>query len=724
MQQRASFVHEYLHDFGNFAFPRPCPRIARFVGPSPKPRCRHCQTTVVLRFAHKSRYHAAMLMPRPQFTLTSPLGEDLRFHAMTHVDELSKLGSTQLTLLSPRADLAPEDLLGQALTVTARLRDGQRFFHGHVTRFGLVGHEGRHFKYEARLCPWPWFLTRTSDCRIFQDQSVPAIVKTVFQDHVGADFEFRLSRPYRSRTYCVQYRETDFAFVARLLADEGIYWHVRHAQGRHTLVLQDIHSTHGPAAGCEALPYIADPKAAPPDTECISAWDFSRGVRPGRFELASYDFERPRADLRADRSELRDHDLAGHERFDFQGDYTQADDGRDLVEIRLEEEQARHERLSGCSNAHGLAVGHLFGLQRHPRADQNRQYLCVSTTIKVEPEGAEATHQAGKGPGGFSCKFTALPANRQFRPPFGGKPSMRGPQSAVVTGPRGEEIHTDKYGRVKVQFHWDRHGRKDEKSSCWIRVSHPWAGKGWGAVSIPRIGQEVIVDFLEGDPDQPIITGRVYNAEAMPPFALPGQAVVSGLKSKTHKGQGFNEMSMNDTAGQEKITVHAQYDMGTTVLHDQTLEVKNNRTDHIVVNDTLTVDANRSVHVKGKLAETVDTGQETTITAGYTETISGGATSTIHGGLTSTVNQQWDHTVNGPFTETVTGPIKQTGQATLDMHAQGAGTYTSDTSLKFAVGGSTIEITKDAITLTLGPSVVKLDPAGVAVNGVKIALNG
>ncbi|HET7868563.1 MAG TPA: type VI secretion system tip protein VgrG, partial [Burkholderiaceae bacterium] len=181
-------------------------------------------------------------MPRPQFTLTSPLDEDLRFHAMEHSAELSKLGSTLLTLLSPRADLAPEDLLGQALTVTARLREGQRFFHGYVTRFGLVGQEGRYFKYQARLCPWPWFLTRTSDCRIFQDQSVPDIVKTVFQDHAVADFEFRLTRPYRSRTYCVQYRETDLEFVARLLGDEGIYWHVEHAEGRHTLVLQDLQS--------------------------------------------------------------------------------------------------------------------------------------------------------------------------------------------------------------------------------------------------------------------------------------------------------------------------------------------------------------------------------------------------------------------------------------------------------------------------------------------------
>ena len=563
-----------------------------------------------------------MLMPRPQFTLTSPLGEDLRFHAMKHADELSTLGSTLLTLLSPRADLAPEDLLGQAASVTARLREGQRFFHGYITRFGLVGQEGRHFKYQARLCPWPWFLTRTSDCRIFQDQSVPDIVKTVFEAHAVADFEFHLTRPYRSRTYCVQYRETDYDFVARLLADEGIYWHVHHAEGQHTLMLQDAHSAHGPASGCEALPYIADAQAVLPDTECISAWDFSRGIRPGRFELTSYDFERPRVDLRADREEVRSHELADHERFDFQGDYTQADDGRDAVAIRLEEEQARHERLSGRSNAHGLAVGQLFGLQRHPRADQNRQYLCVSTTLQVEPEGAEA----GQGPGCFSCEFTALPARRQFRPPFGrGKPVMRGPQTAVVTGPAGQEIHTDKYGRVKVQFAWDRYGRKNEHTSCWMRVASPWAGAGFGFMQVPRIGQEVIVDFLEGDPDQPIITGRVYNGNHMPPWELPANATQSGVLTRSSQGGAYghaNALRFEDKKGEEQLWIHAE--------KNQDIEVENDETHWVGRDRGKTIDRDETVQVKRDRTETVDRHETITVHGARTETVDQDETITIH----------------------------------------------------------------------------------------------
>jgi len=305
----------------------------------------------------------------------------------------------------------------------------------------------------------------------------------------------------------------------------------------------------------------------------------------------------------------------------------------------------------------------------------------------------------------------------QFRPHrLTARPFVQGPQTAVVVGPAGDEIFTDQYGRVKVQFHWDRRGQRDEQSSCWVRVSHPWAGKGWGSVATPRIGQEVIVDFLEGDPDQPIITGRVYNADQQPPFGFPAGAVLSGIKSRTHKGAGYNELSMDDTAGKEKITIHGQYDMNTTVEHDQTDEIKNNRTSHIVVNDTLNVDADRTVHVKGKLAETVDTGQELTVTAGYKETISGGATRTIDGDHTETVT--------GKREMTVTGPIDQSATATIDIHATGEGTYSSNAKLTLSVAGSVIEIAPAGITISMGASTIKVDAAGVAVSGPKISLNG
>ena len=569
-------------------------------------------------------------MPHP-ISLTSPLpAADLRFESMNVSSGLSILGEMQLGLLSERADLKPEDLLGKPVTVTVEMRDEtKRHFHGYVTRFGLGRHRGRYHGYRAVVRPWLWFLTRTSDCRIFQEESVPDIVKKVFEDHGIANFEFKLFRSYRKWTYCVQYRESDFNFIARLLEHEGIYWHFEHTDSAHKLVLVDSQSAHDAVPGYESLPYFAhDGGSPPPDLDVVSNWIFEREVRTGKVMTTSYDFERPSTSLDADRALVRSHDMADYEVFDFQGDYIQADDGKHWAENRIDEHQARYELLRGATNAQGLVCGHLLKLERHPREDQNAEYLITGQTIRAH----QGTGEADSGDHSYTCDFSAIPSAQQFRPPRRtAKPFMQGPQTAVVVGPGGEEIHTDKYGRVKVQFHWDRYGKKDEKSSCWIRVSTPWSGKSWGGVSIPRIGQEVIVDFLEGDPDQPVVTGRLYNAEQMPPFPLPEGAVISGMKTKTHKGKGFNELSMDDTAGKEKMTLHAQYDMNTTVLHDQTNTVKNNRTQSITVDDKLTVDANRTVHVKGKLEETIDTGQKTTIASGYKQIVTGGAERGHHG---------------------------------------------------------------------------------------------
>jgi type VI secretion system secreted protein VgrG len=536
-----------------------------------------------------------MLKPRPQFTFLSPWAEDLGLQAMDHRAGLSELGRTDLELLSPHADLAPEDLLGRTVTASLRLREGQRCFHGHVTRFGLAGRQGRHFLYKARLRPWLWFLTRTSDCRIFQDQSVPEIVKTVFADHAGAAFEFCLSRAYRRRTYCVQYRESDYSFVARLLEDEGIYWTLRHEEDRHVLVLQDHLGAHTPAPGCEALPYIEEAAYAAPDTEYITGWDFSRRIRPGRTTLTSYDFRKPGARLAAQARQVREHDLSDYEQFDFQGDYTDTDDGRDQAGVRIEEQQARHERLQARSNAHGLTEGGLFGLRRHPRDDQNTQYLCLTTRIRARSDGAEAGQSAGT----YECRFSAIPANCQFRPARRTeRPVVKGPQTAVVVGPAGAEIHTDEYGRCRVQFHWDRYGRHDERSSCWMRVSQPWAGNGWGAMAIPRIGQEVIVDFLEGDPDQPVITGRLYNAGQMPPYPLPAGAHMTGLRSRsTPGGNGLCELVIHDRAGQELVSIRSQKDMQTTVLNNQATVVQGPRQTIAVTTGMQATTVNKAIEV-------------------------------------------------------------------------------------------------------------------------------
>lgn len=599
----------------------------------------------------------------PPITLTSPLpANDLMFESMNHSAGLSMLGETQLGLLSEKSDLNALDLLGQSVTVNVNLRDeGKRHFNGIVSRFGSGTQRGRYFAYQATLRPWLWFLTRTTDCRIFQDMTVPDIVKKVFDDHPVANFEFRLFRSYRPWVYCVQYRESDYNFVARLLEHEGIYWYQEHSENEHKLLLVDSQSAHDPAPGCETLPYYANADQVPPDTDYVSNWYYEQAVKTGKVALTSYDFERPSTQLKVESQKSRSYKLSDHEVFDFQGDYVKKPDGEQWAEDRLDEVQTEFDTGGGASNAQGVGVGHLLSLTRHPREDQNRKYLVTALTVRAKLEA----YEAGSSAGNYQCEFAAIPSDQQYRPPRRTpKPFVQGPQTAVVTGPSGEEIFTDKHGRVKVQFHWDRYGTKDEKSSCWIRVSQPWAGKGWGGVSIPRIGQEVVIDFLEGDPDQPLVTGRVYNAEAMPPYGLPAAAVISGMKTQTHKGQGFNEMSMDDTAGKEKITIHGQYDMGTTVLHDQTSTVNNNRTDKVGVDDSETIGSNQTLSVGANQSISVGADRSKSVTGNETTTVNGHRSETVNAGEDVTVNGARSHTVNGTQTTTI---------SIAEAHTVGAG---------------------------------------------------
>jgi type VI secretion system secreted protein VgrG len=617
-------------------------------------------------------------MPVP-ITLKSALpAKDLMFESMTMSSGLSMLGEMELGLVSEKPDLKAEDLLGKPVTVTLQLREGaKRHFHGYVTRFGIGLHRGRYFGYQASVRPWLWFLTRTADCRIFQDLSVPDIVKKVFEDHGNANFEFKLFRSYRKWVYCVQYRESDYNFIARLLEHEGIYWYLHHADGQSKVVMVDSQSAHDPAKGYETLPYYEEGGNVSPDLEYVSSWSFASEVEADKVELTSYDFERPSTMLKANSKKPYEYKFETLEMFDYQGEYVQLGDGTQLAEDRLDERRTQHQLAHGASNAHGIEVGSLLTLTRHPRKDQNAKYLITGLSVHAQVNA----YESGGAAGGIQCSFTAIPSAQQFRPPrVTPKPFVQGPQTAVVVGPSGEEIFTDKYGRVKVQFHWDRLGKKDEKSSCWIRVSQPWAGKGWGAVSIPRIGQEVVVDFLEGDPDQPIVTGRVYNAEQTPPFPLPAGAVVSGIKSKSHKAGGYNEMSMDDTPGKEKFTIHGQYDMASTVEHDQTTTVHNNRTDKVDVDDaetignnqtqtvgvnqTIKVGADRKKNVGG--SETVGIAVNRSETVGGTETIviTGHRGETVNGGETVTVTGTRSHTVKGLQTTTVT---------LAEVHSVGAG---------------------------------------------------
>ena len=607
-------------------------------------------------------------------TVTTPLpAADLFFESMSLSSGLSALGEMQLSLLSEKSDIAASDLLGKQITVTVQTRDGgTRHFNGYVTRFGLGAHQGRYHAYRATVRPWLWFLTRTQDCRIFQALSVPEIVKKVFADHGIADFEAKLFRSYPPRTYCVQYRESDFNFVARLLEQEGIYWYFQHSDGAHKLVLVDSATAHNDAPGYEQVSYVENSPTAP-DKEYISNWVSTESVKSGKTVLTSYDFERPSTSLEVATVRDRPHDLSDLEVFDFHGDYLQKADGDQYADNRMDELQTRYLRAGGSSNALGLAVGCTVTLDGHPRDDQNIRHLVTAMDVQ-----AHVANFASGGGTTFTCDLQAIPAAQQFRPARRTpRPFVQGPQTAVVVGPAGEELYTDKYGRVKVQFHWDRYGRKDEKSSCWVRVSQPWAGKNFGFMHVPRIGQEVVVDFLEGDPDQPLITGRVYNAEQMPPWDLPANATQSGILTRSSKGGAYdnaNAIRFEDKKGAEQLWIHAEknqdievendethsvgHDRTKTVGHDETTTVQHDRTETVVNHETITIGVNRTESVGNH--ETISIGVNRTETVGANETITVGANRTEVVGANETITIAGNRTISVAQNETATVALQRT----------------------------------------------------------------
>ena len=611
--------------------------------------------------------------------IVTPLGEDLLFHRMRANEEMSRLGEYEIDLLSKKSDIDLDQILAKNVTVKLELPDQKtRYFNGFVTRFLQVGMHGKYHLYHATVRPWLWFLTRTINCRIFQEMSVPDIVKKIFEPYPMADFKFDLSETYVKRTYCVQYRETDFNFISRLMEDEGIYYFFKHVDGRHTLNAVDSGSSHSPFPGYAELPYIALGRSTRLEKEFVDDWNLKREVQPGHWTLDDFDFERPSVDLTVDTKKKRNHEHATFEVYDYPGEYFKNDLGDHYVRTRMDEWQYQFELVSGGANARGITVGSLFKLTGHPRKDQNVDHLVLSSEYELEYHQYEALDATETK---CHCRFTGLDTKQQFRPQRTSyKTFVQGPQTAIVVGPSGDEIYTDKYGRVKVQFHWDREGKEDENSSCWIRVAHPWAGKNWGMVAIPRMGQEVVVDFLEGDPDRPLITGRVYNAEQMPPWDLPANATQTGILSRSSKGGGYgnaNAIRFEDKKGSEQVWLHAEknqdievendethwvgHDRKKTIDHDETTLVKHDRTETVDNNETITVhgmrtetvDKNETITIHQNRTETVDLNEKIAIgvnrteNVGANETITIGANRTISVGAseTATVALQRTHAV-------------------------------------------------------------------------------
>lgn len=569
-------------------------------------------------------------------TIESPLGRDTLLLARFDLeDALSRPFHADLEVLSPRDDIAADEIVGKKVDFTLRQQDDSlRYFNGHVRRLVRGEPASRDLRrYRLEVVPWLWFLTQTSDCRIFQEKSLPDIIEEVFADCGFNDYRLSLSGSHPPHEYCVQYRETDFAFVSRLMEEEGIFYYWEHDQGRHTMVLADDGRSY---QACEESRLEFSAGDFTPNH--VSSWSRGFAFHSGKWAQTDYNFEDPGRDLSTSAPTLvKLSPNTQYELFDYPGLYGNKGDGDSITRIRMEELEAGHETMEADSGARTLFAGGKSALARHVAISEESVSFVITA---ITHTGVNDTYVDGAGGmTHYANRFTAIPDSFTFRPPrVTPLPKIPGLQTAEVVGPSGEEIYTDEFGRIKVQFHWDRYGRNDERSSCWIRVAQDICGRQWGHVVLPRIGQEVVVAFLEGDPDKPLVIGSVYNGDLKPPYDLPANKTQLGLKSRSTTGGGssdFNELRFEDKAGQEQIYFHAQKDFDRVVENNDTLDVGNNQTITIKNDRTETVsEGDETVEIaQGNRSHTVSMGDDSLDVSMGNRSVNVGQNLTVEAGL-------------------------------------------------------------------------------------------
>jgi type VI secretion system secreted protein VgrG len=637
-------------------------------------------------------------------SLKTPLGADeLLLAGFSGTEGISMPFVFELELLSENDEVNFRDIIGEKVTVTIELADGEKHYvNGFVSHFAQVKTGGnldqaaRTATYKATMISWLWFLTRTVNSRIFQELSVVQIIEKVFKDRGFHDFQTSgLTGSYQPREYCVQYHETDFGFVSRLMEEEGIFYFFKHEDGKHTLVLADSSQEHKPCPHQDQV-RCQQNVGSIDEEDVITELSWSQEIRYGKFTLKDYNYLSPSADLKAEAKEGTPLGPGEREFYDYPGGHATRDEADRLANLRMQAEEVQVTTVTGASNCRAFASGFRFTLKDYQRKDMNDKPYVLATVSHSASESVTGSNDQTEVT--YSNSFVCIPFDVPYRPPVvSPKPVIPGVQTAVVTGPSGEEIYTDDHGRVKVQFHWDREGKNDDKTTCWIRVAQMWAGQGWGAVWIPRIGHEVVVSFLEGDPDRPLVVGSVYNGLNTVPYKLPTEMTKSTIKSNSSKGgAGFNELRFEDKKGQEQIFVQAEKDMDTVIK----------------ANETRDVGGDRKVHVKGHFTENIDSGETRTVNAGMGETINAGMTQTINGGETRTVNGGVIETLNGGVAQTVTGGEARTISGGVTENISGGETRTVAGGLTETVTGSITQNVSGGITINSPAGYTVIAPGG------------
>ncbi len=634
---------------------------------------------------------------RRLIAVDTPLGKDvLLLTSFDGVELVSSPFEFQLTTLSLNLDIKPEDLIGKQITVKIQNEHG-RVFNGLVSKFAFGEITSSSFrKYHLVMVPWFQFLSHTENRRIFQNKNSKDIISQVFSDLGFSDFDFRAGGGV-PREYCVQYGESDLEFVSRLLEEEGYAYYFAHAEDKHTLIIVDKANAYDECTETN-LTYS---KGSTPDSE-IQSWKHHYEIRKGGWISNDFNFKEPKKSQEVEtKSKSKFANNSKFKHYEYP-DLYDVGSGADLVKVRMDAEEVPMNTIDGGSNCSTFYAGGLFALEKHDAKSEQGSYIL----LRVEHHASDSSYYVGQdGETGYENQFYCIPSEVHFRPiQEHHRPAMKGPQSAIVTGPAGEEIYIDEFGRIKVQFIWDREGKNDENSSCFLRVMQTWAGNGWGTSFIPRIGHEVIVTFLDGDSDRPIVTGTVYNGVNKPPYSSKTQSGIKTHSTKSGSAANYNELRFEDKKGSEQVYIHAEKNLDTMVENDETLTVDNDRTKIIKNDENSTIENDRN--------KTVNNNQTETIAKNKTIDVGKDHTEAIQANMTITVDKDLKESVRGKYLENVTKDyglraktitmdaddkiIIQTGAAKIVMKSNG----------DITLSGKTINIQGSANVVIKGSKVI------------------
>lgn len=666
-----------------------------------------------------------------QITIETASVSGLLFTRMWVEERLGEQFTCEVEFESENTGIDLTGLLKTPMAIKLETQDGyKRYFHGMVCEAEQTAVEHVqnlvYAKYRVRLVPKPWLLGGMVDCRIFKDKKTTDIVKAVLAEAGYTDVDLsNLGGSYTTREYCVQYREDGWSFIQRLLQQEGIYYYFTHNNSKHSMVLADGVGSHSTAQGFAQVPYQRGTDSVLRQQATISEWTSLRGVDGASVQLTDYNPLKPKASLVVN-SDSAGHGADGIKVFDYPGPHGETNVGNHFAQVRAEALSAARSRYVGNTSAGTIEIGGLFKLQDHPRSEFNAEYLVTATSMQLSGPGYAAGGQAGTDEPTFFCTFEALESSQPWRTPQKArKPLIYGVQTAIVTGSEtDEDIAVDKYGRIQVNFHWNMPGKENADCSCYARVSSMWAGKQWGAVSWPRVGQEVVVGFIEGDPDYPLIVGSVYNGVNVPPYDLPANKTQSGIKSRSLLGgtDDFNELRLEDKKGSEDFFIHAQKDMHeevendhtVTIDHDEIITIKNDQTAEIKNNRTHTIDNDDKLIVKNDRVETVTNNRTTKVD--QEEKLTVGANST------HSISQKF-HLDAGTEIELVCGQSSITMKSSGEISIKGTN-ITLDGMNGVTVKGMTVDVKADTAATVKGLTVEVSADAKTDVKGAMVNVNG